>query len=64
MKRIGVSIILIGSHAGRAGAPVRPALQENLGTPPGIFKGNRFTGIRYPFHVSVPWRSGRRSPPH
>ena len=47
-------MLSIGLIAGCAGAPVRPALQENLGVPSGIIEGNRFTGIRYPFHVSVP----------
>ncbi len=39
-------------------APVRPALKEDLSVPSGRIEGNQFTGIRYPFNVSVPpnWR--------
>ena len=39
---------------GCAGIPVRPALQENISLPAGKVEGNRFTGIRYTFNVSVP----------
>jgi hypothetical protein len=35
-------------------APVRPALKEDLSVPPGKIEGNQFTGIRYPFRISVP----------
>jgi hypothetical protein len=35
-------------------APVRPALKEDLNVPSGKIEGNQFTGIRYPFNVSVP----------
>jgi hypothetical protein len=35
-------------------APVRPALKEDLKIPVGKIEGNQFTGIRYPFNVSVP----------
>jgi hypothetical protein len=35
-------------------APVRPALQEDISVPSGKIEGNQFTGIRYPFNVSVP----------
>ncbi|MGB5994298.1 MAG: hypothetical protein WBG20_02665 [Candidatus Deferrimicrobiaceae bacterium] len=54
MKKVLGTIILFGFLVGCAGVPVRPALQENLDIPPGNVEGNRFTGIRYPFHVSVP----------
>lgn len=40
--------------AGCAGIPVRPALQEDIRIPSGKIEGNQFTGIRYPFRVSVP----------
>jgi hypothetical protein len=43
-------ILLVGC----AGTPVRPALKENLTIPPGKIEENQFTGIRYPFNVSVP----------
>jgi hypothetical protein len=39
---------------GCAYIPVRPALQENITLPAGKIEGNRFTGIRYTFNVSVP----------
>jgi hypothetical protein len=35
-------------------APVRPALKEDLKVPAGKIEGSQFTGIRYPFNVSVP----------
>jgi hypothetical protein len=35
-------------------APVRPALREDLKIPAGKIEGNQFTGIRYPFNVSIP----------
>jgi hypothetical protein len=44
-------LILLG---GCAGIPVRPALKEDLKVPAGRIEGNQFTGIRYPFVVSVP----------
>jgi len=47
-------ILLLILLAGCAGAPVRPALKEDLSVPSGKIEGNRFTGIRYPFNVSVP----------
>ena len=45
-------------------APVRPALQEDLSVPSGRVEGNQFTGIRYPFNVSVPphWRMTTQFP--
>ncbi len=54
MKRISVMIMLFGFLFGCAGIPVRPALQENISLPAGKVEGNQFTGIRYPFKVSVP----------
>ena len=35
-------------------APVRPALKEDISVPSGKIEGNQFTGVRYPFNVSVP----------
>jgi hypothetical protein len=49
-KIILLFIILVGC----AGLPVRPALKEDLKVPAGKIEGNQFTGIRYPFVVSVP----------
>ena len=54
MKKILMMIILLVSIFGCAGIPVRPALQENISLPAGKIEGNRFTGIRYTFNVSVP----------
>ena len=34
--------------------PVRDALKEDLKVPAGKIEGNQFTGIRYPFNISVP----------
>jgi len=56
-KRFSV-ILLVFLIAGCAGAPVRQALIEEIHVPSGKIEGNQFTGIRYPFNVSVPpnWR--------
>jgi hypothetical protein len=54
MKKILVVIILFGFLSGCAWIPVRPALQEDIAAPAGKVEGNRFTGIRYTFNVSVP----------
>ncbi len=45
-------------------APVRPLLKEDLSIPSGKIEGNQFTGIRYPFNVSVPpgWRMTTQFP--
>jgi hypothetical protein len=45
-------------------APVRPALKEDLKVPAGKIEGNQFTGIRYPFNVSVPshWKMATEFP--
>ena len=47
-------VLLLILLVGCAGAPVRPALQEDIRIPSGNIEGNQFTGIRYPFNVSVP----------
>jgi hypothetical protein len=54
MKKTLMMIILPVFLLGCAGIPVRPALQEDISVSPGEIKGNRFTGIRYTFNVSVP----------
>jgi len=54
MKKILMMMILFVFLFGCAGIPVRPALQEDISAPAGKIEGNRFTGIRYPFNVSVP----------
>ncbi len=54
MKKALMMVILFGFVFGCAGIPVRPALQEDISALPGKIEGNQFTGIRYPFKVSVP----------
>jgi hypothetical protein len=54
MKKILMMIIFVIFLFGCAGIPVRPALKEDINTPPGKIEGNQFMGIRYPFKVSVP----------
>ena len=54
MKKILMMIIPMVFLFGCAGIPVRPALQEDIKAPPGKIEGNRFTGTRYTFNVSVP----------
>ncbi len=54
MKKILMMIIFVIFLSGCAGIPVRPALKEDINTPSGKIEGNQFTGIRYPFKVSVP----------
>jgi len=49
---------------GCAGMPVRKAVQEDISVPSGKIEGNQFTGIRYPFKVSVPppWKLSTEFP--
>ena len=54
MKKILMMVILLVFLFGCAGIPVRPALKEDISVPSGKVEGNRFTGIRYTFNVSVP----------
>jgi len=54
MKKVLMMTILFAFLFGCAMIPARPALQENISIPPGKIEGNRFTGIRYTFNVSVP----------
>jgi len=54
MKKILVVVFLLGFLSGCAWIPVRPAMKEDIATPPGKIEGNHFTGIRYTFNVSVP----------
>jgi len=64
MKKTLMMFILFVFLFGCAGIPVRPALQENINIPPGKIEGNQFTGIRYPFKVSVPpsWKLSTEFP--
>jgi len=54
MKKILMMMIVLVFLFGCAGVPVRPALKEEINVPSGKIDGNQFTGIRYPFEVSVP----------
>jgi len=54
MKKILVAMILLVFLFGCAWIPVRPALQEDIKLPAGKVEGNKFTGIRYSFNVTVP----------
>ena len=54
MKKILLMMILLFFLFGCAVIPVRPALEENISVSPGKIEGDHFTGIRYPFNVSVP----------
>ena len=64
MKKTLMMIILFIFLFGCAGIPVRPALQENISVSPGKIEGNQFTGVRYPFKVSVPphWKLSTEFP--
>jgi hypothetical protein len=56
-----VALLLAGCVAG---LPVREGLKENLKVPAGNIEGNQFTGVRYPFRVSVPpgWKMATEFP--
>jgi hypothetical protein len=54
MKKMLLMAILFVFLFGCAWIPARPALQENISLPAGKVEGNKFTGIRYTFNVSVP----------
>jgi hypothetical protein len=64
MKKVFMLIVLFVFLFGCAGIPVRPALKEDISAPPGKIEGNQFTGIRYPFKVSVPpsWKLSTEFP--
>ncbi len=50
LAAIAIFLVLTGCM----GAPLRPALREDISVPSGKIEGNQFIGIRYPFKVSVP----------
>jgi len=54
MKKILMIIIPFVFLSGCAWIPARPALKEDINVPAGKVEGNHFTGIRYPFNVTVP----------
>ena len=64
MKKILMVMIALVFLFGCAGVPVRPAMKEDINTPAGKIEGNQFTGIRYPFKVSVPphWKMSTQFP--
>jgi hypothetical protein len=64
MKKIWMMVIVLVFLFGCAGVPVRPALKEEISVLPGKIDGNQFTGIRYPFKVSVPphWKMATEFP--
>ncbi len=49
-----ISLLFVFLMGCATGPPVREALKENIKIPAGNIEGNQFTGIRYPFNVSVP----------
>ena len=53
-KNLLATITIFLILTGCAGAPLRPALREDVRVPSGKIEGNQFIGIRYPFKVSVP----------
>jgi len=53
-KNLPAIMVIFLVLTGCAGVPVRPALREDIRIPSGKIEGNQFTGIRYPFKVSVP----------
>jgi hypothetical protein len=54
MKKILMVSVLFVFLFGCSWIPARPALQEQISVSPGKIEGNHFTGIRYPFNVTVP----------
>jgi len=60
-----VFMILFMFLAGCAGIPVREEVKVDLSIPVGKIEGNQFTGLRYPFNVSVPpgWKISTEIPP-
>src|SRR5512136_2311909 len=64
MNKILIATILFVFLFGCAGIPVRKALQEDISIPAGKIEGNKFTGIRYTFNISVPpgWKLSTEFP--
>jgi len=48
------SVFILLLLVGCAGIPVREAAKVDLSLPVGKIEGNQFTGVRFPFKVSVP----------
>jgi len=53
-KRLILGSFFLMLLIGCAGVPVREAVKVDLNLPVGKIEANQFTGIRYPFKVSVP----------
>jgi hypothetical protein len=64
-KKVWVLLVALMVLVGCAQVPmVRPPMEENHKIPVGKIEGNEFTGIRYPFTVSVPsnWKMSMEFP--
>jgi hypothetical protein len=64
-KKVLILLAALLMLVGCAGSPmVRPVMEENHKVPVGKIEGNEFTGIRYPFTVSVPshWKMSTEYP--
>ena len=61
---IVIALALLSGCAGITRVPVREAMEENHKVPAGTIEGNQFTGIRYPFKVSIPsnWKMSTEFP--
>lgn len=46
--------LILALMTGCAGVPVREARMEDIKVPAGVIEGMQFSGIRYPFKVSIP----------
>ena len=58
------SVFILLLLVGCAGIPVREAAKVDLSLPVGKIEGNQFTGVRFPFKVSVPatWKMAMEFP--
>ncbi len=54
LKKSSIIFLLFVLLIGCARVPVREAVKVDLSLPVGKIEGNQFTGIRFPFNVSVP----------
>lgn len=54
MKILTLLLILLSFLVGCTGVPVREAAKVDVNLPVGRIEGNQFTGIRFPFKISVP----------
>ena len=54
IQKMGVIFCLLLFLTGCGGIPVRDKVRVDMKVPVGKIEGNQFTGIRYPFNLSVP----------